>query len=284
MQKNEYRIVKRVLNEGFSYALKSSEYSHNELLGLLFNVRKELSNMENKKIKSIIAQNLSCVDLEADSIGVISDTHIGSKFQNFEYIKRAYDVFDKHGIHEVFHLGDLFEGYRAQLREARKPYTYYLKQLEEFRKYYPKGFTTYGILGNHDQSYLDLGLTLEEEIQRRRKNFLALGYGNCYITNKNRLLSLRHKLRYYQGLNIIPGDRNVDLLLMGHSHSYYCDVIKNVIKVPTCSDNFPNGIHEKKSIPGFLILTFLSQEILLRYFAFNNYRPEEVMVRSLYLK
>ena len=53
---------------------------------------------------------------------VISDTHFGSKYENFDYLKEVYDYALSHGIKYIFHAGDLIEGSYANYRRCKRKY------------------------------------------------------------------------------------------------------------------------------------------------------------------
>lgn len=86
-------------------------------------------------------------------IGVVSDTHLGSKEEAVDELRLAYDMFADKGITTVLHAGDIVCGrgiFRGQEQET-KVYTLD-DQFDWARENYPRhdGITTYAISGNHD--------------------------------------------------------------------------------------------------------------------------------------
>lgn len=86
-------------------------------------------------------------------IGLVSDTHLCSKHCALPELELAYDVFEREGITEVWHPGDLVAGvgiFRTQAAEINQ-HTYD-SQVEYAQEFYPKrdGITTRLISGNHD--------------------------------------------------------------------------------------------------------------------------------------
>lgn len=282
--KENIKIAKRVQNEGFANVLKTSNYSRNELLGLLHAMSKnnDISKESRRTIQKIIKENLSSHDLSCEYLGVLSYTHIGNRHANFEYIKRAYDTFSKYQITHVLHLGDLLDGYNDIINGKRNhPSFYYLKQLEELKKRYPHGFQNYVLFGNHEESYLKLGLDLEREIMKRRGDFHLLGFGRSYLSNTDQLLLLKHPLHFYKNILLPPIYEKHVLTLNGHSHSFDLNSYNQSIKVPTCSERYPNGCNHSSQLPGFLVLRFLDSEIIMKRYVFENHHPLEREVRTL---
>lgn len=80
---------------------------------------------------------------------LISDTHIGNpQLEDFHLLDRIYDYSIGKGATKCFHLGDLFAGGMSEEQ--------LLSQIESFISFYPnpdeKEMTTYGLIGNHDES------------------------------------------------------------------------------------------------------------------------------------
>ena len=120
-------------------------------------------------------------------IGVVSDTHIGSRFQQLTHLNTFYKMCKEEGITDIFHSGDLLEGngklYRGQQFEM------FLNgasnQVDYVVKHYPKikGITTHMISGNHDFSfYKESGYDAVREICYQRDDIEYLGVFGAYIT------------------------------------------------------------------------------------------------------
>ena len=90
---------------------------------------------------------------ETVRVGVVSDTHLGSKEEALSELNLAYDWFSSEGITQVLHAGDWITGrgiYRGQDSEIK---VHTLEdQIEYLVENYPRrdGITTMGIGGNHD--------------------------------------------------------------------------------------------------------------------------------------
>ena len=69
-------------------------------------------------------------------VGVVTDTHIGSRFQQITHLRQFYQDCKNEGIKTIFHCGDLMEGngklYRGQQFEMFDiKYKHYTTDLED---------------------------------------------------------------------------------------------------------------------------------------------------------
>lgn len=103
-------------------------------------------------------------------LGVVSDTHIGSRDAALEELRAVYDKFSGLGIETVVHAGDVVAGvgiYRGQVTDdLAEGCTTFSDQVEHASQVYPErpGMTTLMIAGNHD---------LDGEFARRQSNPVA---------------------------------------------------------------------------------------------------------------
>ena len=165
---------------------------------------------------------------------VISDTHFGSKYENFDYLKEVYDYALSHGIKYIFHAGDLIEGSYANYRRCKRKYMNIGAQINHVIEDYPydESVTNIMLLGNHDSfpivvSGFDVSDSLKE-----RKDFVITGYRTSYIKTKEEYISLKHEISRL--LNEVE-DSTVLLNFFGHSHQYKCffDGKYAIFRVPT---------------------------------------------------
>ncbi len=113
-------------------------------------------------------------------LGIISDTHIGSKYHNSEALEKMYDEFERNKVKFVLNAGDLTEGngrlYRGQLQEVS--HFGFEALVKHTVKTYPKrkGVRTGIISGNHDMSFWnDVGADIVKHISNQRDDFDYLG-------------------------------------------------------------------------------------------------------------
>ena len=229
----------------------------------------------NKKIENLPAEELvSFATISDEKILIISDTHIGSKYENFEYINEAYNYALNNGIRTVIHGGDLIQ---STIDNVQSQYVNQTKQIEHVVEDYPvhDGFRNYILLGNHDfqtfkkdSSYLQL---LE-----RRKDFHIMGFKRAYLTWLGDLISVYHTTKKYH--ISMPAAYNI-LSLRGHSHKLSYNK-ENCIHIPTLSDDL---IMNRDARPGFLVGTkkedYLTVESL--YFTESLHSEGKILTKKL---
>lgn len=170
---------------------------------------------------------------------VISDTHLGSKYQNLTYLKQFYAQAKKEGCQFVLHAGDLVDGehiYRGQEYET------FLVGFDANVKYvvenYPSDLDTYYILGNHDLGWFnrggsDIGLS----ISSARKDMIYLGQYGAYVMLNKIKVYLVHAMGSpayalsYKIQKLVEGfssDNKPNILIVGHYHSAFQALVRNV--------------------------------------------------------
>ncbi len=130
-------------------------------------------------------------------IGIVSDTQIGSKFQQMTCLYDAYSDFNKRQVDFVLHAGDLVDGmgvYRGQdvelfLHTADE-------QLEYVADNYPtldRNRKTYVIGGQHDRCfYRDKGYNIIRAICKERKDLVDRGFFKAEFIVKGLSIGLQH--------------------------------------------------------------------------------------------
>lgn len=73
---------------------------------LIYNKNNFLTN-NNEKILNQYIDNISFKDFQEDEIVIISDTHLGSKNENLEYLKQVKDFIEKNNVKFLLHGGSL---------------------------------------------------------------------------------------------------------------------------------------------------------------------------------
>lgn len=168
---------------------------------------------------------------------VISDTHFGSKYENFDYLKEVYDYALSHGIKYIFHAGDLIEGSYANYRRCKRKYMNIGAQINHVIEDYPydESVTNIMLLGNHDSFPIVLSDFDVSDSLKERKDFVITGYRTSYIKTKEEYISLKHEISRL--LNEVE-DLTVLLNFFGHSHQYKCffDGKYAIFRVPTLAD------------------------------------------------
>ena len=174
-------------------------------------------------------------------IGGVSDTHLGSKYQQLTALHDAYKIFDERDVDCIFHAGDLVDGmgmYRGQIQET------FLHDAREQREYaetvYPKprkeGVKTYLIGGQHDRSFYGReGYDILEHIAEHRQDIVYRGFYSHEFQFKGLPVKLEHPgggvayARSYSPqkivenmmgyINTIPSAVKPALMVTGHWHT-----------------------------------------------------------------
>jgi len=99
-------------------------------------------------------------DGQTIEIALISDTHLGSSAEHLEELHDFYDKCEQRGITDVFHCGDISDGfkvYQGHLNELKDSAIGWGRLRDYVVENYPqrKGITTHFIEGNHDNKYFN---------------------------------------------------------------------------------------------------------------------------------
>lgn len=190
--------------------------------------------------------------------GIISDTHLDSKYERLDILNAVYDEFKKEGIHNVFHAGDISEGigvFRGQEREIK-----HFGQDEQIRyvaDHYPhrEGVKTFFILGNHDmRQYEKGGIDIGGPIQNKRSDLSYLGPIEATVLLPNGVkMNLLHpgggtayalSYKSQRAINNMSPGSLPDILVYGHYHTsfYMCYRGIHFVQAPSTKDM---GLWEK---------------------------------------
>ena len=208
-------------------------------------------------------------DIYEDKIMLLSDTHLGHKDDNMQYIYWAYETAQIENIHKVFISGDLFEGIITstikdiKIDEIKKNYdsNYYL-YLQSLARSLPniKDIETKILLGNHDLSMIYEKLITHKDlidIYNKIPNSELLGIGKVYInwTSINNNYNCKFILNHHT--NIIFNKHNYDkelITISGHHH-YYKE-LDNEIYLPSLSNN-------RTKNPGLVIMELKDNNLII---------------------
>ena len=176
------------------------------------------------------------------SFGLISDTHINSKYTQLTYLQKFYEICSRRGIEDVYHAGDIDEGEQMRTGHQYECYTQGADDhINEIVTNYPRidGITTHFITGNHDSSiYKRCGVDIGEIISMKRKdmNYLGRDCARIEIT-PNCILELRHPwdgtayaLSYkpQKMIDAMEADSKPNILAIGHYHKLEYSFYRNV--------------------------------------------------------
>lgn len=166
------------------------------------------------------------------TIGIVSDTHMGSKHFNKRALETFYDYAIGQGVKEFYHVGDLTDGwYTNRPTSIFDQYAVgFQQQLDDFVENYPyrEGVTTYCISGNHDATHMrNGGANIGEVIGHYRDDIVYLGHNFAKIwLAANTTMALIHptdgaaqslSLKLQQVIDRNE-KRHADIMLVGHYH------------------------------------------------------------------
>jgi predicted phosphodiesterase len=211
------QYVRDLVNRGYKITTINKDYE------LYF--RLDTVTQEARKVKSITTENIY-------KFGAISDTHLNSKEEKSDELQIIYDEFVEDGITDVYHAGDLGDGFGIYPDQE-----FYLKnvstddQLEYIVQNYPyrKGITTHYVGGNHDAGVTKkVGFDYCPVISSKRSDLDYLGQtGAIVMINDLFKMEIEHfqasmakgiSYRGYRFLEDYVGP-HPDLALFGHKHT-----------------------------------------------------------------
>lgn len=245
---------------------KNFNLTRNEILAILLDMGisdKELMNY------------LSTTNVYGDSFIVISDTHIGSKLENAEYLKIIYDFALKNKIKNIFHAGDLFQ---STMKPVDPKYIDLKNQAQHLLDVYPesKNVKNHILFGNHDLHAINKEYGVLKIISSR-KDFDLLGFKKAYFSWNKHLLSITHEIDKYHLK--IP---NVNSLIRFSGHRHAIDIVgtSTIYAPPLCDDIKEYGYLSK---PGFLLVTRKNNRMQVIYFSINLEMREKVEEQGIIL-
>ena len=162
---------------------------------------------------------------------LISDTRLGSKYQQLSELNNLYQIADNLGINTVIHCGNLSAG----LYPIKSPYadTNFVDdtqgQIDYIVDNYPyiEGITTYFITGRTDNQHLTKnGINIGRRIEQQREDMKYLGNNSCTVNiDKAQMMLINSKLnktytvsyRAQQHIDSFRSEDKPDILLYaGH--------------------------------------------------------------------
>lgn len=225
-------------------------------------------NFQDPDVKKFLTAYYDQYKVDSDKVMIISDTHLGGIYGNYDLVYWVYDFALKNGIKYILHAGDIIEGYVN--RSIESPIAY--EQVKELQEKYPKTdeIKTYCILGNHD--YMNKVSNKKKEIyaphlvKEIANNINGLEYAGVLKTYINFYDEHRIMLYHSNQYGLRYPNLEHDLVLKGHGHTYYIDEKNNTVHLPSlCKDTYNRSINS-----GFIILSLLDNSYEIDKYRFNN--------------
>lgn len=175
--------------------------------------------------------------------GLVSDTHLCSIAERLDVVEMAYNFFALRGIKQVFHCGDLTDGWNeyrnhisfVKVHGDQDQALYFIKKFPRI-----EGITTYAIGGNHDDSYgkskvdrvslITHGFQHQGKEVKGRDDIVYLGPYNHYVRLPQEVTmqmlhprggnSYARSYRQQKRSEEMQPNRRPDAQLSGHYHVY----------------------------------------------------------------
>jgi len=235
-----YQLAKK--GKPFNEICQALELKDYEVAGLISLMNQEGYNIEYSQGEIIIFKTPKKsedvyeipYDLEQLKLLLISDTHLGSKYDRLDILRYLYEKADVEGVKHILHSGDFTDGRSnrpEQVYELKEPS--YEGQVNYCVDKYPTfDGKTYVIQGNHDNWwYKSAGSEIVKSIADKREDIVYLGPDVADLKIGKLKIRLFHgaggsayaksyKLQKY--LDSIPLAERPDILQTGHIHqSFY---------------------------------------------------------------
>lgn len=178
----------------------------------------------------IFKPDVSRFNGKAFRFGVISCTHIGSRFQQLHHLHSYYRLAKRRGCEVVLHCGDVFDG-SPNMHKGMGFEQFALgadAQLTYAISHYPSDVPTWAISGNHCMSfYKDNGFTIVKALADGRSDFTYLGDTLATIEFKNFKVMINHasggvayarSYKLQRGLDGLPSEVKPNFMFTGHWH------------------------------------------------------------------
>lgn len=166
-------------------------------------------------------------------IALVSDTHLGSKYQQLQHLHHFYEVAVADGVTDFYHVGDISDGfYQHRPGAVYEVFKHgFTDQLDYIAEVYPKheGVTTYFITGNHDATHFyNGGANLGAMLELKRDDLVYLGHNFAKVWLTDFVdMNLVHptdgtsysvSLKAQQRIDKASGAQKSKILLIGHYH------------------------------------------------------------------
>lgn len=234
--------------------------------------KEELKALANSLYKERPKRLLS-FDGDEVRIGIMTDTHIGSKFFNPSWFATALQEFEDYNCSLIIHTGDVTEGMsnRPDHFLSLEKVGYKAQKEYAISLFQDVQIPIYAIAGNHDEWYLKaIGADIVEDISKELPNFHYLGMHEADITINGVRVKLWHgkdgaaktiSLRPQNILDILAD--KPDLLLLGHDHKriYFKQDKTHVIACGALSEQTDFMRYSKlKNMAGFNIVDLIIRD------------------------
>jgi len=228
-------------------------------------------------------------------IGLVADTHLCCREERLDALNAQYDLFAREGVRDVFHGGNIVDGYVPRINGGSVFETSVDGQALYCARHYPKrdGVTTHFITGNDHEGWwqkegFNFGAYLQMVCERLGRNDMKyLGHVEADVELRCgghvQRMKIQHPgggsayARSYKGQKMaesFEGGEKPAILVQGHYHvsSYACERNIHIIGMPGFQEQtiFGRTKHLRYEIGG-VILEFKMSSVTG---AITRVRPE----------
>jgi len=176
--------------------------------------------------------------------GIVSDTHLGSRYSQITYLHQMYDVFNEEGVDVVFHAGDISEGNGKHF--PGQQFEMHINGADALRdfivKVYPRlksGGKTYVVAGYHDLDlWIKEGYDLLQHVEEKREDIVYLGQASCTVDMFGKKIEIMHpsggtayalSYRMQKIAESFSSENKPNILILGHYHkAEYVPILRNI--------------------------------------------------------
>ena len=223
-QKQVFNYLTMIKNRGFDFYRKY--YSNGDIIYDVKTKYEIINPMSTEILGDYTNSELKVV--------VISDTHIGSKYERLDLLNEVYEYCISNNINIIFHCGDVIDNSESLKIPVEDIVEYLLKKYP-----YDSQILNFITLGNHDLNPLkDYGQDLRIVLNNYRHDLVTLGYTTSMINVGNDIIALFHP---FNGNSYVPNIKTNKIIFQGHSHIFNVPIDMNnqsrqIIYVPSLSD------------------------------------------------
>lgn len=273
VKKELYNKIRCLIQKKYTFSdiCKELKLSHNELIYILdcmteYGIPTTVKDGKIVKYdKTKVIDTLFNIPFDKShiKIGLLSDTHLGSIYDDVKTLERVYSIAEDRNIDFMFHAGDLTDGvlgipnYEKYLRED----TYYGQVKYVIDKYPKYSGKTYTISGNHDDYWTMLtGKEIIEDISEKRGDIIYLGRRRIVNINGLKIQILHGDFdpitnSWFKGTKYLRSiESSPHILHIGHKHisNYETFNSTHIVRSATIIDTTPrlkvNGLKSEKSM------------------------------------
>jgi len=243
-------------------------------------------------------------------VGVISDTHLGSKYCLRAELKDFVEYAYSQGVREILHPGDMLDGNYVSHGMFELSHVGLQPQIQDLVETLPKkpGLSYHAITGNHDLTFMeqngvDVGRSITNEFKRAgRDDFHFYGNRGAFIKIRGAVVHLWHPMgggsyaksyKLQKQIEKYASGEKPHIVLAGHWH-IYCHVYERGVHALACptfqggGSAFGKALGGAPTIGGMILSWEQTAHGTMRNFIheyrayFENEKPQQLFTEEAY--